>query len=205
MPRVTISITNKQPQPYRFPLEREVVSLGRGSDNDISIQSESVSVHHAKMQRVPGGYELRDLGSTNGLKVDGQKLIFVKLRDGMTVRIGEADFVFQLSDDELETLRQEAGDEEEQKTATPEQTEAAESSEKPATPQNGAPISPDMPRSLAGMGGGAIVMLLILAAVAFFVGMMIRFQKETGESLIDAMRSTPPAGETKGSTNSPQD
>ena len=206
MPRVTITITDKQPQPYRFPVEREAVSLGRSSDNDICIKSESVSVHHAKMHRVPGGYELRDLGSTNGLKVEGKKMIFVKLRNGMTVRIGEADFHFQLSDEELETLAGEVEDAGEGEESAAFGQEGSEKSRaKLAVPQNAAPISPVMPRSSSGMGGGAIVMLLILAAIAFFVGMMIRFQKETGTSLIDALRSAPLAGESKGSSNGTQE
>ena len=42
--------------------------MGRGSDNDIVIDSGSVSGSHAEMRRIEGGYELVDLGSTNGIK-----------------------------------------------------------------------------------------------------------------------------------------
>ena len=61
MPRVTITVPEKNAQPYRFQLDRPVVSLGRGSENDIAIESGSVSVHHAEMRRIEGGYELRDI------------------------------------------------------------------------------------------------------------------------------------------------
>jgi pSer/pThr/pTyr-binding forkhead associated (FHA) protein len=56
MPRVTITVPDRTPQPYRFQLDRRVVSLGRGSDNDIAIDCGSVSVRHAEMVRVDGGY-----------------------------------------------------------------------------------------------------------------------------------------------------
>ena len=69
MPRVTITVPEKTAQPYRFHLDSEVVTLGRGSDNDIAIDSGSVSVKHAEMRRTVGCFELRDAGSTNGIKL----------------------------------------------------------------------------------------------------------------------------------------
>lgn len=88
MPRVIITVPEKNAQPYRFQLDRKVVSLGRGSDNDIVIESGSVSGKHAEMHRVEGGYELADLGSTNGIKYNGTRKNVVKLRPGMTVKLG---------------------------------------------------------------------------------------------------------------------
>ena len=73
MPRITITVPDKLPQPYRFPLDRQVVMIGRGSENDIVIECGSVSLRHAEMVRVEGGYELRDLDSTNGIKLDDRR------------------------------------------------------------------------------------------------------------------------------------
>ena len=72
MPRVTITVPERNSQPYRFNLERKSVSLGRGSENDIVIDCSSVSVNHAVMERVEGGYQLRDLGSTMAPKPVGK-------------------------------------------------------------------------------------------------------------------------------------
>ena len=63
MPRVTITVPDRNPQPYRFQLDRQAVNMGRGSDNDIVIEDGSVSVRHAVMERIEGGYQLRDLGT----------------------------------------------------------------------------------------------------------------------------------------------
>ena len=52
MPRVTITVPDKKPQPYRFQLDRKLTRMGRGSENDIVIDCASVSVHHAEMERV---------------------------------------------------------------------------------------------------------------------------------------------------------
>ena len=107
MPRVTITVPEKTPQPYRFQLDRQVVSLGRGSENDIPIDCGSVSVKHAEMLRVDGGYELKDVGSTNGIKLDGERREVISLKSGLTVKLGDVSFDFTLSDEEQEALAKE--------------------------------------------------------------------------------------------------
>ncbi len=188
MPRVTITVPEKTPQPYRFQLERESVTLGRGSENDIAIDCGSVSVKHAEMRRVGGGYELRDLGSTNGIKADGERESVVALRSGMTVKLGDVSFDFLLTDEELNALADE-------KSATTRRREL------PVLPDEGEARPRTEVRPLADTGGGGgfgmILLFIILAAAAFFAGMAVRFQKDTGASLIDAIRgSSPPQAET---------
>ena len=104
MPRVTITVPDSNPQPYRFQLDRRVATLGRGSNNDIVIDCGSVSVSHAEMRRIEGGYELRDLDSTNGIKLDGERMPVIPLRSGLSVKLGDVAFDFQLSDEECEAL-----------------------------------------------------------------------------------------------------
>lgn len=108
MPRVTITITERSPQPYRFDLKREIVTVGRGQDNDIVIGCGSVSGKHSEMHRVKGGYQLIDVGSTNGIKVEGIRQQTVVLHTGMVVKLGDVEFGFSLSEEELEVLAAEA-------------------------------------------------------------------------------------------------
>lgn len=179
MPRITITVPEKNAQPYRFQLDRQVVSLGRGSENDIAIDSGSVSVHHAEMRRTQGGYELHDVGSTNGIKLDGVRQGVITLRNGASVKIGDVEFDFSLSEEENEILAREKSPELPPITREPE-VEAA----KPKPKR----VSYDT-RPRSGNQLGATVMFLILAAVAFFTGMSVRFQKETGRSLIEAIQT----------------
>lgn len=108
MPRVTITLPEKTPQPYRFSLNREVVTIGRSPDNDIVAGCGSVSGKHSEMHRVKGGYQLIDVGSTNGLKIDGIRQQTVILHTGMSVMLGDVEFRFSLSEDELAVLASEA-------------------------------------------------------------------------------------------------
>lgn len=179
MPRVTITVPEKTPQPYRFQLDRKSVTLGRGSENDIAIDCGSVSVKHAEMRRVPGGYELRDLGSTNGIKEDGVRKDVIRLSNGLPVMLGDVDFEFLLTDEELEALAAEEPEDDDSVMELPPLKELPRETRAPMTAE-----------SHGGGGGfGMILLFAILAAAAFFAGLAIRFQKETGGSLIDAIKA----------------
>lgn len=176
MPRVTITVPEKTPQPYRFQLDRQSVSLGRGSENDIAIDCGSVSVKHAEMLRVHGGYELRDVGSTNGIKLDGVRMEVIPLSSGLSVKLGDVAFDFVLSDEELDALAKESSG-------------AAGEGELPPVkvppPRESSPVP--VSSGSGGGGFGMALLFLILAAAAFFAGAALRFQKETGASFIDAV------------------
>jgi pSer/pThr/pTyr-binding forkhead associated (FHA) protein len=107
MPRIIISIPDKKPQPYRLPINRQLTRFGRASENDITIDCPSVSVHHAEMERVKGGFRLRDLDSTNGTKLDGERKKTIDLREGQEIMLGDVFMEFQLSEEERETLAEE--------------------------------------------------------------------------------------------------
>jgi pSer/pThr/pTyr-binding forkhead associated (FHA) protein len=107
MPRVCITVHGKNAQPYRFSLEREVVRLGRASDNDIVIDCPSVSSHHCEMRRNEGGYTLEDKDSTNGIKLDGDRMDIIDLENGQDVLVGDAALDFKLTNQETDTLAKE--------------------------------------------------------------------------------------------------
>lgn len=191
MPRVTITVPEKTPQPYRFQLDRGLVALGRGSENDIVIDCGSVSVKHAEMVRVEGGYELRDLGSTNGIKLDGERRDVIRLRSGLSVTLGDVAFDFLLTDEELDALAREKPADE---SAMEHQGERAY----PELP----PLADEVePRDLdyagkgpktgggGGCGFGMVILFIILAAAAFVAGLAVRYQKDTGASWLDAVKA----------------
>ncbi len=180
MPRVTITVPEKNAQPYRFQLDREVVSLGRGIENDIAIDSGSVSVRHAEMRRIDGGYELRDVGSTNGIKLDGERHEVIPLRSGATVKIGDVSFDFVLSDEEREALARERPSEPSAITREPELPPM-----KPLPQRTSyAPVP-----SSGGTGAGAMLLFVILAAAALLAGLAVRYHNETGGNLIKAVKA----------------
>ena len=76
----------------RHPLQPPGLVVGRGSEADLRINDPGVSRRHAEFV-VSGGADqlavsVRDLGSTNGMLVDGHRMTRADLRDGSQVRIG---------------------------------------------------------------------------------------------------------------------
>lgn len=179
MPRVIIQVPEKNPQPYRFSLDRQIVTLGRGDENDIFIDCGSVSASHAEMRRIPGGYQLVDLESTNGIKLDGIRQAIIPLYTGADVKLGEVEFAFSLTDEELLAM----GDEQ-----TPAQ-DVSSPAPVPLQQRNLPPHRVGYPKPRKSkLTAGAVLMFLILAACAFFAGLAIRHQKETDKSLIEAIQ-----------------
>lgn len=190
MPRVAITVPEKNAQPYRFQLDRELVTLGRGSDNDIAIDSGSVSVKHAEMRRVGGGYILRDLGSTNGIKLDDQRCEEISLRHGISLKLGDVTFDFTLTDEEQDTLVRES-----KAGATPGIWDADKSTSRlpplrEEPPRQVAMLEPE-PEEKTGGGLTLILLVILLALAAFGIGMAIRFQRDTGGTLIEAIKTKP--------------
>ena len=70
--------------------------IGRGSDADITIGDAGSSRRHAEILWDGERGMLRDLGSTNGTKIDGQKVREAAISDGTTFTIGRTDLAFRV-------------------------------------------------------------------------------------------------------------
>ncbi|MFN2224685.1 MAG: FHA domain-containing protein, partial [Anaerolineae bacterium] len=77
-------------------LDRPSVRIGRGSGSDLIIQDSQASRQHTEITRQGDRYFIRDLGSTNGTFVNGQRISGSQpLEPGDQVRIGETNMSFQ--------------------------------------------------------------------------------------------------------------
>ena len=86
----------------RHPLQQPGLVVGRGTDADLRINDPGVSRRHIQFLITPGSppqVEVHDLGSTNGMLVDGHRITSTRLRDGSQVRIGSTTLVLHLAED----------------------------------------------------------------------------------------------------------
>ena len=76
----------------RHPLQPPGLVIGRGSDADLRINDPGISRRHAQIRVNPAGPRMQidiiDLGSTNGILVNGQRVQQAVLREGSRIEIG---------------------------------------------------------------------------------------------------------------------
>jgi pSer/pThr/pTyr-binding forkhead associated (FHA) protein len=97
----------------RHPLMAPGLVVGRGSEADLRINDPGVSRRHAEFlvttrpeaATAPGEgplqIEVHDMGSTNGITVDGRKVSRAELREGSRVQIGHTSLVVRLLEEEI--------------------------------------------------------------------------------------------------------
>lgn len=79
-----------------FTVDRPSIRIGRGSGNEVTLQDNQASRQHAEISQRGDQYFVRDLGSTNGTFVNGQRISGSHpLQPGDQVRIGETTMGFQ--------------------------------------------------------------------------------------------------------------
>jgi hypothetical protein len=82
-----------------YALDKELVIIGRGSEADLRLADTGVSRRHGEIRQVgESGHVYRDLGSTNGSKVNGKAstpATPIQLRDGDRIELGKSALVYR--------------------------------------------------------------------------------------------------------------
>lgn len=96
MPKLTVTLP--EAEEVTHDLTAPVITIGRLDDNALQIEDPSVSSRHAQLTLQPdGNYQLRDLNSTNGTRVNGNGVTEAQLHPGDRLRFGKVETVY-LSD-----------------------------------------------------------------------------------------------------------
>jgi len=81
--------------PHEYSLDKPTIAIGSHPKNDVVLDDTTVSRRHATIERKPGGFELADLGSTNGTFVNGARVSKpVALKPGDEIEFGSVCFAF---------------------------------------------------------------------------------------------------------------
>ena len=78
----------------------QTIRIGRAADNEIVVADMLASRHHAELRVVGAGHEIVDLGSQNGVFVDGKRVRTASVDEHSVVTIGRHSF--RLAGDQLE-------------------------------------------------------------------------------------------------------
>jgi hypothetical protein len=93
----------------RHPLQPPGLVVGRGTEADIRINDPGVSRRHVEFEVSLGNgrpeelrLTVRDLGSTNGMLVDGHRITHTALRDGSVVKIGNTEMTVKVIQEDMD-------------------------------------------------------------------------------------------------------
>ncbi len=91
------TVPHSQPHtPPEVLLRPGLQVVGRAEDADLRVPDPTVSPRHVALTVSPGGeVELRDLGTVNGVTVDGVPVVRTQLHDGNRVELGNTRLVFR--------------------------------------------------------------------------------------------------------------
>lgn len=98
MPKINVSVPGSSPDIHEFESDKQTITVGRATSNDIAISCESVSTTHCHIVKTDDGYTVHDDDSTNGIKLDGKKQSTIKLTDGIEIHIGDTSVVFNTNE-----------------------------------------------------------------------------------------------------------
>ncbi len=158
MPKLSIALQNSK---ATHELTDEKITIGRAPDNLIQIDDPSISGRHARLLLVGERYQLRDLDSTNGTRVNGETITEVFLRVGDRVRFGKVEARYEPdATGEVRAMPE------------PDEIEArpAETSEKPVDFANASPF-PNRKKE-KDTAGKAVLVVGTIAIVVFLLSML---------------------------------
>ena len=79
----------------RYPMAGGALRIGRSSGNDVRLANNSISGHHAEInRRRDGTFIITDLKSLNGVSVNDARIESAELHDGDEIDLGEVRFRF---------------------------------------------------------------------------------------------------------------
>jgi pimeloyl-ACP methyl ester carboxylesterase len=92
IPHLVIHLPNRT---WEAQFTKDPMTIGRGNGNDIAIPDESVSRHHALIERRGDDYVIRDDRSRNGVWLGKQRVEEHRLRDGDVLSLGKAKLAYK--------------------------------------------------------------------------------------------------------------
>lgn len=81
-----------------YEIRKPNLSIGRAEPSDWTFDDDTLSKEHAALEFVDGTIRLRDLGSMNGILVNGAESKSAQLKNGDRFQLGKQQFQFVLED-----------------------------------------------------------------------------------------------------------
>ena len=95
---LVLRVVSNEIEAQEWLISDPCVEIGRGRDVAVCLRHSSVSRRHAALRQTAAGFELQDLGSTNGTFVNGRRVgQALLLKDGDRLTFGDVSLVAELA------------------------------------------------------------------------------------------------------------
>jgi hypothetical protein len=94
-PSIVIEVREPGRGPRRVPVAGGPISIGRAPECELVLKDSRVSRRHARLQARNGVLVLTDLGSTNGTRVNGNRVTELVLGAGDRILMGDTNMVVE--------------------------------------------------------------------------------------------------------------
>lgn len=144
----------------KYEITQDEIFLGRNAQNHFALEDKSISGRHCSIVRNGRKYNLIDLGSTNGTRLNGASIVKAPLRPKDIIQVGGIELMFDGQDVEIP------------ETPLHETAQIEVSSEPMATPTSFHTASPFGTRKDSrkpwAIITGTLIVLAVIALVYFF-------------------------------------
>ncbi|HLP45607.1 MAG TPA: sigma 54-interacting transcriptional regulator, partial [Candidatus Kapabacteria bacterium] len=79
----------------KFPLDKPTITIGRNNDNDLVIREDFISRNHVRITSAEDAINIKDLGSTNGINVQDEKVKEALIKIGESFILGKMEFILK--------------------------------------------------------------------------------------------------------------
>ena len=134
----------------------------------MTIDHDSISSHHCEMVLTEDGHVLVDVGSTNGIRLNEERMENIPLANGSEAKIGDIIFNYDLSEEELAVP-----------AAQPEAKTRSNAIPAPPNPPRATPTVLASSKNSAGKDFAIFVVVTLLALGAFWQGLNSAHKKAT--------------------------
>lgn len=103
--RASVVVVRGKAAGTEYILDKESMSMGRGPGVDLTFPDTCMSRKHAILELVGEGFRIRDMGSTNGVLVNGKPVQVADLKHGDRFELGEhaLQYILEARDPTLRT------------------------------------------------------------------------------------------------------
>jgi hypothetical protein len=98
-PRLILAAGGQGREESTLALAKAVTVIGRANECELRLDDPGVSRRHAEIRVNGGDAEIIDLGSTNGIRVNGKAVPSARLLDGDRIDLGSTTLVFRRDED----------------------------------------------------------------------------------------------------------